>query len=332
MRTVPPDDFDVSSFFEGIYTFQRWSLFPGHETVGPKNVLAQMDILRMPQRLDGLRVLDIAPWNGFFGFECIRRGAASLVSLGPDDPDKTGYNKVRELLQIENCQYARGSVYDVLSLVEGKFDIVMFLGVIYHLRHPLLALDKIYDITEGSLFVDSPVIDNHIYDRTFSEEEKTEIQAGAASFHKLPMLYFTKADETGDDYNWFMPNMRALEDMVTSSGFSVDHVVDDGGGWASLSATKGKRSFTVGVEGWNPTAASHPQESAVEPEPAPTVEPVTDAEPAPDVEPAPLVEAVPLVEAAPVVETAPDVEPTIAPPRGVGRRIQRRIRGLLGAR
>ena len=99
------------------------------------------------------------------------------------------------------------------------------------------------------LFVDSTVIDNVIYDRTLSEDERQEMRAAAPAFHKLPMVYFTKSNETGDDYNWFMPNVRALEDFVISSGFEVEHVVNDGGGWVSLSARKNERSFTVGVEG-----------------------------------------------------------------------------------
>jgi SAM-dependent methyltransferase len=222
-----------------------------------------MEKLKIPARLDGLRVLDIAPWNGFFSFECIRRGAAEVISLGPDDPDKTGYNKVRQLLEIENCHYIRGSVYDLPSLIQGRFDIVLFLGLIYHLRHPLLVLDKIYDITDGMLFVDSPVIDDVIYDKTLSDDEKQKMRTAAPAFHKLPMVYFAKSNETAEDYNWFMPNIRALEDFVVSSGFTVNHVADDGRGWASLSARKSERNFTVDVEGWNPgVAAAQPKAPA----------------------------------------------------------------------
>jgi tRNA (mo5U34)-methyltransferase len=254
MRTVPPEDFDITSFYKGIYTFQRWELFPGQFTPAAKDIIDHMSRLQVPERLDGLRVLDIAPWNGFFSFECVRRGAAEVVSLGPDDPDATGYNKTRDLLQIDNCTYFRASVYDLSSKVHGLFDVVLFLGVIYHLRHPLLALDRIYEVATGRLFSDSPIIDNRVPDINCNEAQRREILTKGKVMHDLPMLYFTKGAESGDPFNWFMPNKRALLALIESAGFRVDHYFDSDN-WASLAATKGERNFTPGVEGYNEAAA-----------------------------------------------------------------------------
>jgi len=256
MRIAPPDAFSIADFFKGIYTFQKWDLFPGYGTAGPKDVVDHMRRLQIPDRLDGLRVLDIAPWNGFFSFECARRGAAEVISLGPDDPDVTGYNKTRELLEIDNCRYVRASVYDLSPEKHGTFDVVLFLGLIYHLRHPLLALDRIYDVAKNRLFTDSPIIDKIVFDKTVTAEQRQQILSQGKIIHDLlPMVYYTKANETGDPYNWFMPNIRAFKDFVLSSGFTIDHYVDDGGGWASIAATKGVRSFVPGVEGWNEGAS-----------------------------------------------------------------------------
>jgi len=254
MRDVAPTDFDVSKFFDGIYIFQEWELFPGHSTSGVKHVRNHMDVLKVPARLDGLRVLEIAPWNGFFSFECVRRGATEVVSLGPDDPELTGYNKTRDVLEIDNCKYIQASVYDLDPEVHGTFDIVFFLGVIYHLRHPLLALDRIYDVTKHRLFVDSPVIDRYIFDQTLSPEKRETLLESGKVFHELPMTYFTKARETGDSFNWFMPNIKCFKDFVESSGFDIYNTYDDGGNWCSLSAIKGNRDFVVGIEGFNPNA------------------------------------------------------------------------------
>jgi tRNA (mo5U34)-methyltransferase len=255
MRTTPPQNFDTDEFYKGIYTFQKWELFPGISTRGLKDVVEHMRRLQVPERLDGLRVLDIAPWNGFFGFECVRRGAAQVVSLGPDDPNATGYNKTRDLLELDNCSYVRASVYDLSPDVHGKFDVVLFLGLIYHLRHPLLALDRIYEVSSSRLFVDSPTIDNAVFDKTIAGSQRRKILTKGKAIHALPMVYFTKGSETGDPYNWFMPNRRALVDFVESSGFAVDSQFVDAGGWMSLSATKSKRTFTPGLEGWNEPAA-----------------------------------------------------------------------------
>ncbi|MDD3029121.1 MAG: DUF1698 domain-containing protein [Alphaproteobacteria bacterium] len=252
MRKIPPEGFDIDTFFKGIYTFQAWELFPGIETKGLKNVAEHMERLQIPARLDGLRVLDIAPWNGFFGFECARRGAAEVVALGPDDPAETGYEATRALLELDQCHYVRASVYDLLPERHGTFDVVLFLGLIYHLRHPLLALDLIYDVAKDRLFTDSPIIDHKVFDKTLTMEQSYHVEACGRVIHDaLPMVYFTKGNETGDSYNWFMPNSRAFKDFVTSSGFTIDHYTDNGEDWASISASKGKRPFTPGLEGWN---------------------------------------------------------------------------------
>jgi tRNA (mo5U34)-methyltransferase len=255
MRTQAPEKFNVADFCKTFHAFQQWEIFPGYLVPGVKPVAAHMRRLQIPERLDGCRVLDIAPWNGFFGFECLRRGAAELVSLGPDDPDVTGYNKTRELLQIENCKYLRESVYDLSPAVHGRFDIVLFLGLIYHLRHPLLALDRIFDVASNRLFMDSPVIDKRVFDSTISEPERNKILEAGKIVNQLPLLYFTKGRETGDPYTWFIPNRRALGDIIEHSGFVVDTTKDDGGNWISVSATKAPRTFATGLlEGWNESA------------------------------------------------------------------------------
>ena len=250
IRQSPPEGFSVSDLLRGVYTFQRWEIFPGYETAGEKDVAVMCRNLGLPEDLTEHRVLDIAPWNGFFSFECARRGAAEVVSFGPDDPDKTGYNRVREVLGASNCTYVRGSVYDLKASQLGTFDTVLFLGLIYHLRHPLLALDRIYDVCQRDLYVDSPIIDRTIHDQTLKNRERVLSVWG--SVHDLPLVYFTKASETGDAHNWFLPNLKALRAWVESSGFVVRTSGDDGGGWAWLSAHKSERAFTPGLEGYNP--------------------------------------------------------------------------------
>lgn len=252
MRLTAPDGFELSNFFSDAYTFQSWEIFPGYRTNGPKDVAATLRHLRFPLTLEGQRVLDIGPWNGFFSFECARRGAREVLSFGPDDPDATGYSRVRELLEAESCRYQRGSVYDLSPADHGSFDIVLCLGLIYHLRHPLLALDCIHDVAGRALYIDSAIIDNTVYDRTIDSKTRRHILKSGDRFHQIPLLYFTKGEETGDAFNWFIPNRRALCAFVESAGFVVDHVTDDGVGWAWLSATKAKRSFTPKLEGFNP--------------------------------------------------------------------------------
>ena len=253
VSSVTTTTFDPETFYEGIYLFQKWEVVPGVWTAGPKDVVATLDMLGCPRDLTGKRVLDIAPWNGFFSFECARRGAAEVISVGPEDPLATGYEQTRSFLNLDHVRYVQGSVYDLDTFDLGMFDVVLFLGLIYHLRHPLLALDKIYDLCSEVMLVDSPIIDDIVFDRTLNENARNFYLERKAEVHALPLLYYTEGAETGDDYNWFLPNRLAFLSLVRSSGFNItDHV--DSGGWCWISTRKGQRRFELGLEGYNPYA------------------------------------------------------------------------------
>ncbi|PZU10326.1 DUF1698 domain-containing protein [Sphingomonas sp.] len=255
MINSAPIGFSLDEFYRDIYLFQKWEIFPGHVTEAPKDVSANLAAMNFPTDLAGKRVLDIAPWNGFFSFECARRGAREVVSLGPEDPTHTGFQQTKDLLGLTNVHYVRDSIYNLTVERYGTFDVVLFLGLIYHLRHPLLALDRIYDVCDDTLYSDTPTIDRIIYDKTLTENQRTAILDAGSVIHQLPMLYYTGNSETGDAFNWFMPNMKGFRALIASSGFNVTHQSDDGGGWSWISATKSERHFEIDLEGYNPHAA-----------------------------------------------------------------------------
>lgn len=258
MNTVAPEEFDLARFYKGIYLYQRWEVFPGHVTNGPKDVLGNLAALNAPMDMTGLRLLDIAPWNGFFSFECARRGAAEVVALGPEDPADTGFEQTRQALGLDQVRWARDSVYNVTPERYGTFDIVLCLGLLYHLRHPLLALDRIYDVCRSQLFADTAIIDNIVRDQSLSEDKHDMFLLAARVLSKMPMLYYSGFEETGDPFNWFFPNQTAFRQMVASSGFNVTYDFSDGSGWCWLAATKGLRHFEIDLEGYNPGAAVSP--------------------------------------------------------------------------
>src|SRR5262249_9659774 len=113
-KVVPPapPGFDPASFFAGCPMHQMWEIFQGIFTPGHNDVNALCILLEIPQDLRGQRVLDIGAWNGCLSFECERRGAAEVIALGPEDPDHTGFCKMRDLLG-SRVQYRHGSVYDL---------------------------------------------------------------------------------------------------------------------------------------------------------------------------------------------------------------------------
>jgi tRNA (mo5U34)-methyltransferase len=101
--------------------------------------------------LSGKSVLDIGCNAGFYALELKRRGAARVLGIDSDDAylDQARFAATVSGLDIE---FRKMSVYDVGALGE-TFDIVLFLGVLYHLRHPLLALDLIHDHVARDLLV-----------------------------------------------------------------------------------------------------------------------------------------------------------------------------------
>ncbi|MCW2387637.1 tRNA (mo5U34)-methyltransferase [Sphingobium sp. B11D3B] len=252
----PPVDFQVSEHFQGIYLFHRWELFPGVWTDGPKDINFHLDKMNFPSDLRGKRVLDIAPWNGFFSFECIRRGAKEVVSFGPEDPLETGYEQTRSLLGIQNCRWEKGSIYDLSPEKFGQFDVILFLGLIYHLRHPLYALDRVYDVLVdgGTMYCDTPYIDHAVFDQTIPEHERLAHLLAQQVSSRIPMTYFTPGSETGDPYNWFMPNFACFRAWITSSGFDVFHEANNGENWGYVVSQKGVRPFEEGLEGFNRNA------------------------------------------------------------------------------
>src|SRR5690349_6264765 len=105
----------------------------------------------LPEDLSGLSVLDIGCNGGFYSLEMKRRGAARVLGIDFDE-DYLSQARFAAALRGADIEFRRLSVYDVAALGE-RFDIVLFLGVLYHLRHPLLALDLIHQHVARDLLV-----------------------------------------------------------------------------------------------------------------------------------------------------------------------------------
>jgi hypothetical protein len=109
-------------------------------------------------------------------------------------------------------------VYGLEALLGERFDIVLFLGVLYHLRHPLLALDALRALTIEYAVVETETCDGKI--------------DGPAD---APVTLFYRRDDLNNDAsNWFVPTRRTLVDWCESAGFSVVHTVDTGSGHRAI--------------------------------------------------------------------------------------------------
>jgi tRNA (mo5U34)-methyltransferase len=173
----------------------------------------------IPADLSGKTVLDIGCNAGFYSLEMKRRGAARVLSVDYDE----GYlRQARFAAQITglDIEFAQLSVYDVGALGE-RFDLVLFLGVLYHLRHPLLALDLIRVHVVGDLFVcqsmqrGDPSEEPLDPDYPFSETAIFERPS-------YPRLSFIEHRYSGDDTNWWVPNRSCMKAMLRSAGFVIE--------------------------------------------------------------------------------------------------------------
>ena len=152
----------------------------------------------LPADLGGRRVLDIGCWDGFYSFEAERHGAA-VVSVDCWRPPGF-FIAHRELGS--RAEFEELSVYEVTRERVGTFDIVLFLGVLYHLRHPLLALERVCEVTR-----DFAVIETHAIDNIFPTSH--------------PVMEFYELDELGGQYdNWWGPNGECLVRMARAAGFA----------------------------------------------------------------------------------------------------------------
>lgn len=172
----------------------------------------------LPADLRGKTVLDIGCNAGFYSIEMKRRGADRVVGI---DFDNTYLAQARFAAEVcgTPIEFRQLSVYDVAKLDE-KFDLVLFMGVLYHLRHPLLALDLVHEHVAKDLMIfqsmqrgseqceplheNYPFWDTEIFERP-----------------SFPRLYFIEHRYAGDPTNWWVPNRACAEGMLRSAGFEI---------------------------------------------------------------------------------------------------------------
>jgi len=172
----------------------------------------------IPADLSGRTVLDIGCNAGFYSIEMKRRGAERVVAI---DSDETYLAQARFAAEIceADIEFRQLSVYDVSALNE-RFDLVLFLGVFYHLRHPLLALDLIHEHVTSDVFLfqsmqrGSDEVEPLSEDYPFWERDIFR-QEG------FPQMYFVEKRYCGDPTNWWIPNRACVEAMLRSAGFEI---------------------------------------------------------------------------------------------------------------
>ena len=179
----------------------------------------------IPEDLTGKSVLDVGCNAGFYSIQMKRRGANRVVAI---DTDEKYLAQARFAAKVSNTEieFHNLSVYRVADLRE-QFDLVLFMGVLYHLRHPLLALELLHEHVVGDLLVTQSLLrgskgDMQVpRDFPFWEEEIFERD-------EFPRMYFVENRYANDPTNWWIPNRACFEAMLRSAGFEIlDHPEDE---------------------------------------------------------------------------------------------------------
>jgi tRNA (mo5U34)-methyltransferase len=172
----------------------------------------------IPADLTGRSVLDIGCNGGFYSIEMKRRGAARVLGIDSDEVYLAQARFAAEMTG-ETIEFRNLSVYDLAALGE-RFDIVLFMGVLYHLRHPLLALDLIHEhVARDLLFFQSMQRGAAAVEPLREDYEFADIEP----FDRpgWPRLHFIERRYAHDQTNWWVPNRACAEAMLRSSGFEI---------------------------------------------------------------------------------------------------------------
>jgi tRNA (mo5U34)-methyltransferase len=205
----------------------RWwheiELAPGIVTPGDDSNRMKLPILDgigLPPDMRGLRVLDIGASDGFFSFEMEKRGAQVLaMDFVPET--YTGFATARKILD-SHVEYRMDNVYNLAPEKYGPFDIVLFMGVLYHLRKPLAALDAIRSVMKpgAQLFVGTMMIDEYFL---LPDGTVSTLDAVNPLVKTVPLWQsYPGGSLNGDFTNCFAPNRKALEVALEEAQFRVE--------------------------------------------------------------------------------------------------------------
>jgi len=184
--------------------FHTMDLGHGIRTNGKYDPSRKLARYGIPEDLSGKSVLDVGAWDGFYSFEAERRGAArvlatdSFVWQGKNWGTKEGF----ELARSVKDSHVEDKTIDVMDLspeAVGTFDLVLFLGVLYHVKDPFGAIERV-----ASVCHDHCILETHV--------DLVHVRRPA-----IAMYRWLELDK--DPTNWFGPNPAAVINMLYAAGF-----------------------------------------------------------------------------------------------------------------
>src|SRR3954468_25069750 len=168
----------------------------------------------LPGDLTGRSVLDVGSNGGFYCVEAKRRGAQRVLGVDGQRQHVRQALFVRKVLGLD-LEFRRFSVYDLEPATVGVFDITLALGLVYHLKHLVFALERLYDVTKELLIVETAIIPPEQTPESFVQE------LGEIRQRLHPLFYADNPPEAKEQvYNWFLPSPDALRALLLNTGFA----------------------------------------------------------------------------------------------------------------
>ncbi len=203
----------------------RYEILPGVVTPGSYDPGFMWKLLALPTDLTGMRVLDLGSSDGYFIKKLIEAGA-DVLAVDIIHKSRSGLGILERAIGRE-IPFLEASIYDLPQRDLGKFDIVLFLGLIYHLPDMCRGLDIVRELCSGTAHIESHV-------------DTVNSTLSVAAYHRDKSL--------NNDYtNFWSPTVPCLRDMLTDAGFQV--IAEHTWGDRALMAAKSKpdRSFKYGL-------------------------------------------------------------------------------------
>lgn len=175
----------------------------------------------LPRDLTGKTLLDVGCNAGFYSVEAKRRGAERVLGVDGQRQHVRQGLFVRKVLGLD-VEFRRLNVYELSPRNVGQFDITLALGLLYHLKHPILALENLYRVTKELLVIETAIMPANQMPASFP------YSFGAAEATLHPLAYVENSPGAKEQvYNWFLPGVNALIAMLRNAGFAEVELVEE---------------------------------------------------------------------------------------------------------
>ena len=177
---------------------------------------------RIPERMDGERVLDVGSWDGYWTWEAAKRGAVYTIAID-DFSDELGPKQIKRTDEWKTwllCQKALGferstqclsmSVYDIGKLQIEPFDHIFLFGTLYHLKHPTWALEQLRKVCRGAIYIESAILDN-----IESPYTKQGMPGGACHCE-----FYPGKEYGNNETNWNVPTLSCIKAWLEGTGWT----------------------------------------------------------------------------------------------------------------